>query len=216
MDKGYYFAFEGGHGSGKSTQAELFFNHLRELYPNKEIVLTREPGGCVIAEKIREVVQGTKFEEKMNPICDAYLYASARAQSLRSVVKPVLDRNGIVVSDRCFVTSIAIQGYAQGLGYEKVLEVNKIAVENLWPDKIIYISLDIEKSIKRAFDAENDKFESEKIDFLKRMSQGYDEIAKQQEFIDRWVNIDGDGTIDEVFKRITDALGKSDLLPKNI
>ena len=84
-----YIAFEGIVGTGKSTQSKKLYDFLKEQYPSKEVIWTREPGGTEIAQKIRECVQGTEYGEEMGPVCEAYLYAASRAQALRTVVKPV-------------------------------------------------------------------------------------------------------------------------------
>lgn len=82
-----YIIFEGIIGTGKTTQSKRLFEYLKEQYKDKEVIWTREPGGTEVSDEIRKVVQGTDFEEHMDPICEAYLYASSRAQSLRTVVK---------------------------------------------------------------------------------------------------------------------------------
>lgn len=112
--KGLYIVFEGIVRTGKSTQAKLLANHLRNDFPNKEIVLTYEPGGTEIADAIRVLAQGTRFREEMDPICEAYLYASARSQSLRKIVRPTLEHGGIVIADRSYLSSVAYQGGGAG------------------------------------------------------------------------------------------------------
>jgi dTMP kinase len=87
-----YIAFEGVVGTGKSTQSKKLLAHLQERYPDKHIELVREPGGTPIAEAIRTLVQGTKFDEQMHALTDAYLYAAARAQLLHGHIKPILDQ----------------------------------------------------------------------------------------------------------------------------
>lgn len=97
-------------GVGKSTQAKLLHQYFSNKYPEKEVLLVREPGGTPIAEAIRKTVQAMDFgEEQMHPLADVYLYAAARAQSLHSLVKPALEKGGIVISDRSFITSLAYQ-----------------------------------------------------------------------------------------------------------
>ena len=100
--KGLYIAFEGVIGSGKSTQSKLLQKYLEKTIKDKLILATKEPGGSEIANEIRKTVQGTHIQEAMDPVCEAYLYAASRAQTLRTVVKPILDKGGIVISDRSF------------------------------------------------------------------------------------------------------------------
>src|SRR3989338_5871436 len=117
-----YIVLEGVVGCGKTTQAKKLYEHLKKNYPGREIILTREPGGSEIAERIRTLVQGTEFSEVMTPECEAYRYAASRAQTLRSIVSPTIQRGGTVISDRSFLSSMAFQGAARGLGTETVLE----------------------------------------------------------------------------------------------
>jgi dTMP kinase len=113
-----YIAFEGIVGSGKSTQAkklaDTFRNHPGFLgsptFPIPDVITIREPGSTPIAEDIRYLAQGKRWEnETMHPLTNAYLYAAARAQTLQTIVKPAIERGDIVISDRCFVSSCVIQ-----------------------------------------------------------------------------------------------------------
>ena len=101
--KSMYIVFEGVIGSGKSTQTKLLANYFKEHYPKKQVIITNEPGGSEIANEIRRTVQGTHIKEGMEPVCEAYLYASSRAQTLRAVVKPVLDKGGGCCSRQVFL-----------------------------------------------------------------------------------------------------------------
>ncbi len=206
--KGTYIILEGVVGTGKTTQATNVYEYLKNKFPNKKVVLTREPGGTEIAEAIRKLVQGTKFEEKMDPVCEAYLYASARAQLLRNLVRPVLDQGGIVISDRSFISSLAYQGYTRGIGINKVLKINKTAIENTSPDLILFLKLDPQIGLNRSFDKEGDKFEQENVDFFKKIEQGYIELSEMQEFKDNWVSIDANGDQETVFNRIIQEINK--------
>lgn len=104
-----YIVFEGMVGSGKSTQSKKLFEYLQVKYPERKIIHVREPGSTIIAQEIRLLAQSRVFEEEMDPICEAYLYAASRAQSLRHMVKPTLDAGGIVIADRSFISSLAYQ-----------------------------------------------------------------------------------------------------------
>lgn len=156
---GKYIVFEGIVGSGKTTQSKLLAERLKATW-------TREPGGSEIADAIREIVQGTEFGETMEPVCEAYLYAASRAQTLRAIVKPILDKGGTVVADRSVFTSLTYQAVARGLGMETILEINKIAVGDIWPDKVFYIDLPVEMALARTADTVGDKFEKFGPDFF--------------------------------------------------
>lgn len=202
MTPGRYLVFEGVVGTGKTTQSKRLLEELKKRFPEKEIIWTREPGGSDIAEAIRVLVQGTPFTETMDPLCEAYLYAAARAQSLRIAVLPVLAKGGIVISDRSFCSSIAWQGFGRGLGLETILEVNKTAIKDLLPDLILEMDLDPEIGLKRTFDARGDKFETMPIEFFRSCVQGYRTLADHDLLKNRWQRIDGQGTPDEVFERV--------------
>ncbi len=177
-NKGLYIVFEGVIGSGKSTQTKLLAKHLKTQFPEKQILVTNEPGGSEIANEIRKTVQGTHIKESMEAVCEAYLYAASRAQTLRSVVKPVLDKGGIVIADRSFCSSLANQAFGRHMGIKTVWEINKIAVGTTIPNLIFFIDTDITTGIERSFDKEGDKFESLGKTFYTKIQRGYHEIAK--------------------------------------
>lgn len=199
MAKGLYIVFEGIVGCGKTTQSKLLAKRLKATW-------TREPGGTEIAEAIRKIVQGTKFAEEMEGVCEAYLYAAARAHSLRKIVKPVLAKKGIVVADRSFFTSVVFQGSGRALGLQKVLAINKDAVSGLWPDLVIFLDLKIDEGIKRVFDHSGDKFESLGKDFYTKVRRGYLQLIKKYPKI--FVKIDGTGSVEEVEGRIWGVVKK--------
>lgn len=210
-----YIAFEGIVGSGKSTQAkklaDTFRNHPGFLWtptlPVPDIISIREPGSTPIAEDIRYLAQGKTWEsETMHPLTNAYLYAAARAQTLQTIVKPALERGDIVISDRCFVSSCVIQGEAQWLGINTVLWVNKSAVGKLMPNIILYLDIDIDTALSRIFDEDGDKFEKEGRAFYKKIVRGYEKISKWKKLKGRFVRIDANGSEEEVFERIVQAL----------
>ncbi|MDP1743388.1 MAG: dTMP kinase [Candidatus Amesbacteria bacterium] len=198
--KGFYIVFEGLAGCGKSTQSKLLVEKLKKRFPKRKIIWTREPGGTEIADAIRKVVQGTEYKEKMNYICEQYLYAASRAQTLRTIVKPILDKGGIVVSDRSFFTSMAIQGFGRDLGIPLVLKINEQAIFNMWPDLVIYLEINIRDSLNRTFDKSGDKFEKLGFSFYKKVKHGYSYLANKYPKIVK--TVDGTGTIEEVSQRI--------------
>lgn len=203
-----YIVFEGIVGSGKTTQAEKLVEYFTEKYPDRSVTYTREPGGTKISEAIRAICQHVDFEDEMNPVTEAYLYASSRAQSLRQIVAPALENDGIVIADRSFLTSLTTQAFGRGLGFEKVLNINKVALANLIPDLIIYLEMPFEIGVKRTSDHSTDKFENYGKDFYDKVAEGYEFLSEHEEFKDRWVTIDAQGTEEEVFERLLKALNK--------
>ncbi len=202
-----YIVLEGIVGSGKSTQVKKLVNFLRSEYPERGVISVREPGWTPIAEDIRHLAQRKEWEnEQMHPLTNTYLYAAARAQTLQMIVKPVLDRGDIVVSDRSFLSSCAIQWEAQWLGINMILWVNKSAVGKLLPDIILYLDIDIDTALSRTFDSSWDKFEKEWRDFYEAIVRGYEKCEKWNKIKDRFFRIDANGSEEEVFERILHQL----------
>lgn len=201
-----YIVLEGVVGTGKTTQAKKLHEYFQRLYPQKEIVLVREPGGTEIAETIRNVVQAKLFNEEMHPLTDAYLYASSRAQSLNSLVKPTLDNGGIVIADRSFCSSLAYQGRAQWLGMERVWEINQHAVHDVMPDMVLFMDFDIETGLKRTFDAKGDKRERQNLWFFEKVYEGYNKLFEFPPTAHLMHRVDASGSIEEVFERVSNAI----------
>ena len=202
-----YIVLEGVVGVGKSTQAKKLADYLGAQYPEREIVLTREPWGTEIAEAIRTLVQATEFEsEEMSPLTDIYLYASARAQLIESLIKPALDRDAIVISDRSFCSSLAIQWVAQWMWLEKVWNINKEAIENTMPDMVLFFDLDVDTGLQRTFDAGWDKFERKKAKFSYKIYEWYQMLFEFEATKNLMHRVDASGTIDEVFERVKDLV----------
>ena len=201
-----YICFEWVVGTWKTTQSKRLAVYLQNLYPDKQVVWIREPGGTQIAEAIRKLVQWTVFDEEMDPLTDAYLYASARAQLLQTKVAPVLANDWIIVSDRNFCTSLAYQGFAQWLGQDRVREINKEAVGGLIPDIHLFMEMPIEEGLKRIFDHDGDKRERKKKEFFERAYHWYKNLALFHVTRSSWSPIDATGDEDIVFERIRDRL----------
>lgn len=202
MKKGFYVIFEGCHGTGKTTQSKKLVEFLQKKFPAKEVIWTREPGGSEIAESIRKLVQGTNFSEEMDYICEAYLYAASRAHTLRKIVKPVLNKSGIVIQDNSVITGLAYQGVARKLGFETLLEINRFALGDILPDLVIHMSLDLQKTRERTSDTQGDKFERLGIEFDRKVEAGYKKASKLPMFKGKWINVNAEGDISDVFNKI--------------
>jgi len=187
-------------GSGKTTHSKLLVERLKEEFPKKEVVWTREPGGCEVAGAIRKIIQSNEFEEEIESVAETYLFAAARAQTLRKVVGPVLKRGGIVVSDRSYATSVAYQGLGKGLDPKHVLEINKIAVDKIKPDLIFFLKLMPGESLSRTRDMGKDKFERLDVSFFAKAMDGYAYAKKT--FKGKWVDVDASKTIGDVHEKV--------------
>lgn len=201
-----YITFEWIVWTWKSTQSLLLQEFLMREFPEKYVLHVREPGSTGIAESIRTLAQGTKFEEEMDPICEAYLYAAARAQLLKTKVKETLDWWGYVVADRCVISSLAYQWYARWVWIDKVMSINKEAITECIPDVVIYLEADIDKSLARTFDADGDKFETFGKGFFLKVERGYRQVSKMNEFSQQRHVVNASGTKEEVHQRIREVL----------
>ncbi len=193
-------------GTWKTTQSKLLVDYLRAQYPWQEVIWTREPWGTPIAEAIRTCVQGTEFDEEMQPLTDVYLYAAARAQLLGALVKPALERGAWVVSDRNVCSSLAYQGWAQGIGMETVRRINSDAVLNVMPTKILFFDLPVEVGLARTFDQEGDKWEKLDKSFFEKVYEWYTKIPEYTDLWPIYTRIDANGSIEEVHKRVLEVL----------
>lgn len=191
-----FVTFEGIEGSGKTTQARLLTDFLGKQ--GFDVVLTREPGGPPISEKIRSILLDNANPE-MQAMTELLLYEASRHQHVREVIKPALQAGKSVICDRFADASTAYQGYGRGIDIEKVKYLNLIATEGVWPDLTFLLDVPCEIGLKR-LGRSLDRIESETIDFHERVRKGYLEIAKCEP--ERVKLIDGLQSIDSIFKTI--------------
>lgn len=207
-----YIVCEGVVGTGKTTQSKNIVHRLQQEYPHQEVLWIREPGGTEIAEAIRTLVQGTSFTEEIQPLTDVYLYAAARAQLLGAVVKPALERGAWVISDRNVCSSLAYQGRSQGVGLERVWEVNAAAVEEVLPTQILFFDLPVEIGMQRTFDALGDKRELQGKEFFDRAYAWYQQIPEQTPLADVYHAVDVSWTQQAVLEKLQEII--TPLLPQ--
>lgn len=196
MKEGLFITFEGPDGSGKTTQIECLKEYLAKR--GYDAVLTREPGGTVIGEKIREIILD-KNNKEMNDMTEAFLYASSRAQHVAEVILPALQAGKTVICDRFMDSSIVYQGYGRKLG-ECVRSMNQIAVRGLKPDVTFFLKLSPQQGKDRIQAEEQDRMELEKIEFHNEVFRGYEELEKQEP--DRFISIDAFRSIAEIAQEI--------------
>jgi dTMP kinase len=193
-----FITFEGIDGSGKSTQARLLSEALQA--DGRDVLLTREPGGTELGERIRELILGCGH---VMPWAEAALFAAARAQLVEVVIAPALARGADVVCDRYIDSSLAYQGIARGLGVERILELNLHAVGGLLPDRTYLLLIDPEESARRLH-RPSDRIEREEGGFRARVADAYRELAAA--FPNRIITIDGTRPPDEIGREILDGL----------
>jgi dTMP kinase len=184
MSEGRFITFEGPDGSGKSTQTRLLGEYLSGK--GFDIVYTREPGGTRIGEKIRDITLDPGNTE-MDPLTEAMLYASSRAQHVAEIIRPALEAGCTVLCDRYVDSSIAYQGYGRGLG-EIVARVNDLAVDGVKPDLTIFIDIPPASCFERIGQG-GDRMESEGLSYHEAVYRGYLRLAADDP--DRVKSVDG-------------------------
>lgn len=198
--KGKFIVFEGSDGSGKTT----VLNEVRKYLDKKGVdyLMTREPGGTKIGEKIREILIDNNNGE-MDDRTEALLFAAARSQSVEEILKPAIKEKELVISDRYVLSSLAYQGYARELGIDNIRQINEFATEQLAPDFTFFLDVDPITVIKRKRGVvEADRFEEEKDNFHQRVYDGYKKIIDYH----KCIIIDASRTVDEVVKSTLEKL----------
>lgn len=192
-----FITFEGPDGSGKSTIIKKVYEKL--VSEGYDIVLTREPGGTPIAEKIRNIILDNDNQE-LDARSEALLYAASRRQHLVEKIWPALKEGKIVLCDRFIDSSIAYQGGGRNIGVTNVLNVNLFATENTYPDLTIFFDVSPEVGLARVNQDKKrvaDRLDNENENFHDKVYETFKEIVKNNP--DRIVSIDASKSIDEVF-----------------
>ena len=195
--KGLFIVMEGPDGSGKTTQINLLKEYLEEA--GYECLITREPGGTVIGEEVRQLILNPEHKE-MSPVTEMLLYAASRAQLVHEVIGPALEEGKIVISDRFVDSSIVYQGIARKLGISTVSAVNAPGIGIYRPDGIFFIDLSEAEGLRRKKEQKNlDRMEQEGIDFHHMVSEGYRKGLSGRPEV---MKIDGGRSIDTIQKKI--------------
>lgn len=197
--RGVFITFEGGDGSGKSTQIQS----VRDWFESRgrEVIVTREPGGTELGTEIRRLVQNGP--EDVDARTEALLYAADRAYHVATVIGPALERGAVVLGDRYIDSSLAYQGAARSLGVDEIASLSAWATRGLYPSLTFLLDLPPEVGARRRTDAP-DRMERESMDFHERVRHQYLRLADAES--ERIVVIDAVGTIEEVFSEIRGVL----------
>jgi dTMP kinase len=202
-----FITFEGPEGSGKSTQIQKLGAHLQER--GLDCIVTKEPGGTPIADRIRAIVLDSAHAE-LDPWAEVLLYSASRRQHTIEKIRPALARGTHVLCDRYIDATIAYQGYGRVIDLGRLEMLNAWATENLVPDVTLLYDIDEETGLARAnhrnaaMDVDEGRFEAEDLRFHRRVREGYLAMAVAEP--KRFIVIDGSGTIDDVFERTLAAL----------
>ncbi len=202
-----FITFEGIEGSGKSTQTKKLY----EFFLNKklDVILTREPGGCVASEKIREILIDDNIP-KLEAKTELLLNFAARLEHVEKLIKPALLQNKTVICDRFFDSSYAYQGSAFGLGFEAVDEIRKNTIGDFKPEITFLIDIPVDLAFSRIDGRSgNNRYEKLGFDFHQKVRNGFLELAKDNP---RIKIINGDQKIDEIFMDILKHLDFDDKL----
>lgn len=194
-----FITFEGPDGSGKTTQIARLVEYL--CAAGYAVLSTREPGGTSIGDQIREVLHALK-NDAMLASTELLLYSASRAQLVGEVIRPHLERGGIVISDRYADSTLAYQGYGRGLDLEALRAVTAFATGNLRPDLTILLDMSVEEGLQRRKHGggEWNRLDQEAVEFHARVRKGYHTLAQSDPH--RWVVIDAAREADEVQREI--------------
>ncbi|UCE19298.1 MAG: dTMP kinase [Gemmatimonadota bacterium] len=202
--RGLFITFEGVDGCGKTTQAERLAEYLSSH--GRQVVLTREPGGTEISEKIRAVLLD-RSNHTMSWLTEMFLYMASRAQLTEEIIRPSLDKGSVVISDRFMDATLAYQGYGRGLDREMIRQLNIVATSKLIPDLTILMDLVPEICSRRmaAMGKSIDRLEGAGSEFQKKVREGYLEMAGMES--QRFRVIDAGKSIDENEREIREIIG---------
>jgi len=194
---------EGIEGSGKSTQILLLADYLRSQ--GRKIIVTREPGGCPIADAIRRILLDPS-NQQLSATAELLLYAAARAQHVEEVIRPALNKGTIVLCDRYIDATISYQGFGRGLDLTMIQQLNQVASAGILPNLTLLFDLPVATGLNRARARnavaleDEGRFEAESLAFHERVRSGYLQGARQEE---RFTIIDATGTPEQVSGRVT-------------
>ncbi|CCX80494.1 thymidylate kinase [Clostridium sp. CAG:715] len=201
MMQGLFITFEGPDGCGKTTQMKLLAEYFEKK--GKEVVLTREPGGKGLGEKVREIL--LNYDGEVSDRCESFLFLADRAQNIDIIVNPAVKEGKIVLCDRHIDSTVAYQGYGRGLNIDRINMLNNLATNGKKPDLTLVFDVDVETSMKRV-GKEKDRMESAGIDFHNRVRKGYLELAKQEP--KRIKVLDATKSIEEIHKDVINILAE--------
>jgi len=200
--KGRFISLEGIEGTGKSTQAKLLSDCLKEK--GFEVVLTEEPGGTQIGLRIRELLLSVEHKG-MTAVTELLLYNASRSQHIREIILPAISRGAIVITDRFTDSTIAYQGFGRGIDQGLINSIDLIATGRLRPDITILLDLDVEIGLKRNRGInKTDRLELEDIEFHQRVRNGYHNLVEKEP--ERIKLIDASAGIQEIHKRISSII----------
>lgn len=205
MKRGIFITFEGPDGCGKTSVINLLKDYYKE---NKNIIFTREPGGTVISEKIRDIILSNDSKE-ISDRTEALLYAASRAQHIDELIRPNLENGKVVISDRFVLSSLAYQGGGRELGVDNVRNINNFAIGEIKPDMVVFFYVDPLTTLKRkSLSVNADRLELSGDDFHNRVYDTYMRLLDEMKDEKYLCRIDATLEMEEVFENVKKVIDK--------
>ena len=202
--RGMFISFEGIEGTGKTTQARLLADHLKEK--GYRVIQTMEPGGTRISLKIRELLLSIESRE-MDHVAELLLYNAARVQHIKEIISPALERGDIVITDRFSDSTVAYQGFARGIDLQLIDSLDMLATKRLRPDLTILFDIDVRTGLARNKKlGKNDRLELEDISFHEKVREGFLQIAAREPR--RIKVVDCSESLDRVHQKVVEIISE--------
>lgn len=201
--QGLLITFEGGEGTGKSTQSKLLYDYLKSK--TKDVILTREPGGCTESENIRNLLVKGNIN-KWDPITESLLHNAARREHIKNIIKPALLKNKIVICDRYIDSTMAYQGIGQGVNLNFLNILSKEITENILANITFIFDIDPDISLKRAKKRDkntNNRYENFDISFHRNIRNYFKSLINTNK---RYILIDASNSIEEIHLKILKSI----------
>ena len=201
--QGLLITFEGGEGTGKSTQSKLLYDYLKSK--TTDVILTREPGGCTESENIRNLLVKGNIN-KWDPITESLLHNAARREHIKNVIKPALLKNKIVICDRYIDSTMAYQGIGQGVNLNFLNILSKEVTENIVANITFIFDIDPDISLKRAKKRDkntNNRYENFDLSFHKNIRNYFKSLINTNK---RYILIDASNSIEEIHLKILKSI----------
>ena len=206
--RGKFIVIEGIDGCGKTTQIEEISKWLPKsglMEKNSNLVRTREPGGSLLGEKLRNIILDNNINNKPSSLAELLLYSADRAEHISKIITPALDEKHWVISDRFADSTLAYQGYGRNINLEIIKNIESIVCQGEYPDLTIFLEISAEESVLRRKNFLPDRIESEGINFLKKVNEGFKLIAKEK----NWKIISAMQNINIISNEIKETLLKT-------
>ena len=213
--KGKFLVLEGIDGCGKTTQIDEIYNWLPNsglIGKSSKLIKTREPGGSLLGKKLRGLILDNNKNNKPSSLAELLLYSADRAEHVSKIISPALKKGDWVISDRFSDSTLAYQGYGRNINLDIIKNIESIVCQGISPELTIFLEISPEESILRRKNEIPDRLESEGIEFLRKVNQGFQLIAKEK----KWVVISASQNIQNVSKQIKEILLERFYESKNI